>query len=411
MGRKKGRGDTEPELLQSLAVDFNPQRASDPLELLDACVVALQDWRAATREAALTAIAGALEGLPTLHKVDTRCFILFAFCGISVKKGSIKEQRLAFRAVGLLALTLRSGASWVLDEAFPLILKKIQAPAASHDDAPTHVAAIDCLAAATFAGARDAEDVERSVKAVWAVIVRPVTSGPTKKKTSSRSQSQVVAAAVSAWTFLITTTTTDVPRKAAATVVTLADLLDHDDRAVRMAAGEALAVCVELNLTQHNPRKDMEALQAKVSELAGEAAGKGANNTLLPEQKYLFRQVAAFLDHDERPRETVTMRTAGDGRVALKVSTWAKLVQLNFLRRFLGGGFLKHTHGNELFKEAFSYGADEGKVLSVSRRKGRGNGDHKASHNDWHWLCDNVYIASAHRGYDHSEKLLELGWH
>ena len=50
-----------------------------------------------------------------------------------------------------------------------------------------------------------------------------------------------------------------------------------------MAAGEALAVCVELNLTQDTPRKDMEAVRAWVSDLAIEAAGKGADKTLFLE--------------------------------------------------------------------------------------------------------------------------------
>jgi hypothetical protein len=128
------------------------------------------------------------------------------------------------------------------------------------------------------------------------------------KTISSKVSPQVVAAAVSTWMFLVTTAAvTDAQRKAdhaawAATVASLAGvLLEADDRAVRMAAGEAVAVCVELNLTQYTPRRDMEAVRARVSDLAVEAAGKGADKTLFLEQKDLFRQISAYMERGERP--------------------------------------------------------------------------------------------------------------
>ncbi|GJN19356.1 hypothetical protein PR202_gb06623 [Eleusine coracana subsp. coracana] len=358
------------KMLEWRARPFNPRDARDTAELLNMCVKALQDKRASTREAALTALIGEFEKLPLLDDADKACFNVFALCGVCIREGrSLKEARLAFRAVGLLAVTHRAASPSILDEAFPLLATTIR----DQDDAPTLAAAIDCLVAVTFAGARNKEHVERSMKVIWDAIFSPVSrsSSPNVETTASP---QVLIAAVSAWAFLITTivSVTDVLRKADsaiwnATFASLAGLLDHDDRAVRMAAGEALAVCVELNLTQHIPRKDMDALAAKASDLAFEAPGKGSNNTILPKQKDLFRQIAAFLTLGERPEKSLP--TSMDGCVALQVSTWAKLVQLNFLRRFLGKGFEKHVEDNELFKEAFSYGADEGTLLSVAKMK------------------------------------------
>ncbi|KAK3152511.1 hypothetical protein QOZ80_2BG0159980 [Eleusine coracana subsp. coracana] len=381
---------------------------------------------------------GALEALPPLDELDSRCLTVFALCGVSIKKAlaNPKEARLAYRAVGLLALTLRAGAPGLLAHAFPLLSKTVQA----HDDAPTLVAALDCLAAVTYAGALDAEEAERSLKAVWAVVFPPVSrstsnsskasSRPTNTTSSSSSHSQsqsqavVVAAAVSAWTFLLTTVSlTDAQRKAAdrnawaATIASLAGLLDADDRAVRIAAGEALAVCAELNLTQHTTRKDMEALQTKVRDLAAEAGGKGvAEKKLLPEQRDLFKQVAAFLDRGERPAAR-TVRVAKDGRGAVRVATWSKLAQLNFLRRFLAGGFLKHVQGNALFKEAFCVGADEGKTLSVARRKQNAKAKQKelTVNRDMVWERKNVLClpqdAAPVENRKPAEKLLQIGWH
>ncbi|KAK3152507.1 hypothetical protein QOZ80_2BG0159920 [Eleusine coracana subsp. coracana] len=389
-----GRCYMSTELLEREARPFHPKDAKDAFDLLDMCVKALQDARRATREKALAALAGALEELPTLDDLDTRCFNIFALCGVCIKHGSssLKEVRLAFRAAGLLALTLRGGAPWLLAQSFPALARTIQG---QDHDAMSLVAAIDCLAVVTFAGARGKEDV----------------AGATKTSTL------VLVAAVSTWAFLLTTivSVTDAHRKADgavwnATVASLAGLLDHDDRAVRMAAGEALAVCVELNLTQHTPRKDMNALQGKVSELASETPGRGVNNAILPEQKNLFRQIAAFLGHGERPEKSLP--TSMERCVALKVSTWAKLVQLNFLRRFLGSGFEKHVEGNELFKEAFSYGADEGKVLSIVKKQQSSKTKEtdylkvrRGRPWDWSIFCDYPYKARRK-----PETLLQIGW-
>ncbi|TVU33092.1 hypothetical protein EJB05_24877, partial [Eragrostis curvula] len=412
---------TSADLLERRARPFNPKDAKDTAELLDMCVKALQDKRCSTREAALTALAGAMESLPPPDELDSRCFNIFSLCGVCIKEGSVKETRLAYRAVGLLALTLRAASPGILAESFPLLSRTIQGRGVAHDDTQTMVAALDCLAAITFAGALKKEDVERSMKAVWDVIFSPV-SRPSKSSGSgtTKPSPQVLVAAVSTWTFFLTTivAVTDALRKADsavwnATVASLARLLDNDDRAVRMAAGEALAVCVELNLTQHAPRKDMDALAAKVSGLATEPAGKGVNNAMLPQQKELFRQIAAFLDRGERPMES--MPTSLDGCVALEVSTWAKLVQLNFLRRFLGSSFARHVQGNELLKEAFSYGADEGKVLSVAKKKQCSNMEKelkvKRKRERWGYCWDyNIHCSYPYTVQRRPEALLQIGW-
>nr|CAB3480173.1 unnamed protein product [Digitaria exilis] len=343
---------TQQLIIDRRARPFNPKEAEDVLALLDMCVRALQDSRHVTREKALTAIAGALEQevpapLDDLAD-DTRCFNIFALCGVCVTEGPPKEQRLAFRAVGLLALSLGGSSSEILAHTFQPLAKTISR---EQDDAvavTVVAAAIDCLAAVTFAGARGRDEVERSLKVIWDLISGIGDAG------ASKTSPQVLITAVSTWAFLLTTVVSETDtfcRKkpdntvSNATVASLAGLLDHNDRAVRMAAGEALAV----------------------SELASELPSRGSNNTLLPEQWDLFTQIAAFLDRGEHPEKLLP--TSMEGCVALRVSSWAKLVQLNFLTRFLGNGFVKHVQCNELFKEAFRYGAGEGKVLSISKKK------------------------------------------
>ncbi|CAN6227762.1 unnamed protein product [Urochloa humidicola] len=189
------------------------------------------------------------------------------------------------------------------------------------------------------------------------------------------------------------------------TIASLVEFLDADDRRVRMAAGEALAVCVELGLMQHANGKDMGVLAAKVSDLAAEPAGKYAENSLLREQKELFSRIAAFLDHDEPPA------ASWEWHEMMKVSTWVRLVQLNLLRKFLGNGFLSHVQGNPLLKEAFSFGRVEGKPLSIQNKGSSMRLDDFLCdlENDWSWFSNNISIVGNFEGWP--QKLLELGWH
>ncbi|OEL21748.1 hypothetical protein BAE44_0017231 [Dichanthelium oligosanthes] len=422
-GEAAGSSSSKAASLPALSVNFNPKDVTDPFELLDMCVAALHDKYAspATRESALASLAGALEGVVPLDEAtDGRPLVIFALCGVSIKKGNAapafaKEARLAYRAVGLLALTLRNGGSTeILAESFPMLAKTLQhAPTM---DPTTVTAALDCLATVTFTGALGPEEAERSLKAIMGVIC-PNPKSP--NVISSKVTPQVVAAAVSTWTFLVTTASiTDAQRKADraawnAAIASLAGVLQADDRAVRMAAGEALAVCVELNLTQYTPRKDMEAVQARVSDLSIEAADKGTDKTLFLEQKGLFKQISAYMERGERPR--MALQTSSNRREAIKASTWAKIVQLNFLRRFLAGGFLRHVKGNKLFKEPFDVGADEKATLSIAKRKLLMKMEKGMKMNrELTWAIKNVYCLP--QGAEPPERnkpdqLLKLGWH
>ncbi|CAN6234714.1 unnamed protein product [Urochloa humidicola] len=385
-----------------------------PFDRVDACIKNLQDrndryyWpkitrSPATREAAMAGIVGELEAhhLP-IESLDMRCLTIFSLAGLSIKKRTPTEARLAYRVVGLLLLTLRDGSPGpLLDEAFPALSKAI------HDEGTPPAlaaAAIDCLAATSFAGARHAGAAQRSMDAIWHVIAaRKARSRSTKLKTS---ETTVVAAALSAWTFLLTTVVAATNRRTgwSAAVATLAELLDSDDRKVRMAAGEALAVCVELNLTEKG--NDTGALAAKVSDLAAEPAGKRADNTLLREQKELFGRIAAFLDNGGEPPAA-----SWEWHDMMKVSTWTRLAQLNFLRRFLGDGFFNHVRGNPLLSEAFSFGRVEGKPLMI-RNKERSMPiddfllDMKR---DWSGVNRNIWVVRMERRW--ARKLLQLGWH
>ncbi|CAN6270529.1 unnamed protein product [Urochloa humidicola] len=385
----------------------NGKREESPFERIDACIEDLKHRHdddyyyyyypktkpsPATLEAAMAGIVGELEGhnLP-LEALDMRCLTIFDLEALGITIG----------AVGLLLLTLRDGS--LLDEAFPALCKAIHDEAAAPPPALV-AAAVDCLAAASFAGARHADAAQRSMDAIWRVIVPPARSRSAKLKTAETTSPVVLAAAVSAWTFLLTTV---MQRKAgrtgwSAAIASLMEMLDANDRTVRMAAGEALAVCVELNLTKDN---DMGALAAKVSDLAAEPAGKRADNSLLREQKELFGQIAGFLDRNEPPV------ASWEWQDMMKVSTWVRLAQLKFLRKFLGDGFFNHVQRNPLLSEAFSFGRVEGKPLTIRNKERSMPIDDFLwdTKRDWSGVSDSIYVV--HMAKCRTQKLLQLGWH
>jgi hypothetical protein len=208
----------------------------------------------------------------------------------------------------------------------------------------------------------------------------------------------VLAAALSSWTFLLTTIgswriNTDSWKEP---IAFLSTLLGAEDRAVRMAAGEALALCFELKLLDVSACEDddddtgvagtsksklfldMQALKAKIaglaSNLSAEAGGKGADKKNLSDQKDLFQRILDFVKYGECPEES--LKIAGK-RDVLRVSSWSELIQLNFFKHFLGRGFLKHVQDNGLLQDIFSIRTDKAESLSSSDKKIFRSGEEK----------------------------------
>ncbi|KAK1646933.1 hypothetical protein QYE76_064738 [Lolium multiflorum] len=282
-----------------------------------------------TREAALAALNNAMEGFMPAHDIEHAREDILSRCIISIRKGSTKEACLAIRAAALLA------------------------PDAS---AAKVIAALDCLAVVTFTGAEALDETEASLKVMWGLI-HP-QSGRKLAGTARKASAQELATAVSAWTFVLTrvTATTAGGRKVNP-MEFLATLLYAEDRAVRIAAGEALAVCVELKLLPAKKGDLFRDMVARMSDLAIEAAGTGVDKKGFLEQKHLFKQLSAFMVHGERPERTV--RTSSTQRGLLKVTTWSDVVRLKFLRRFLGPGFLHHLQGHGFMREVFDVRDEE----------------------------------------------------
>jgi hypothetical protein len=338
--------------------------------LLDQSLDALYEKRSSTREQALATIVDAFNSDLQYEFVEKKFATLLHQCLHCTKKGSTKETSLATHVIGLLALTVGLGdhAQEVLEESVTPLSQALK----SGREILKITSILECLAVITFVGGNDPEQTEKSMQIIWQMIHPKLGSNVVATKPSPA----VISAVVSSWAFLLTTVDrwTLGPKIFQETVTYLSTLLEKDDRSVRIAAGEALAVIYELGTLEkfaaevkgsangsvkeggvsQEALMHMHGLKAKVTkqvrELSVEAGGKGSAKKDLNTQRNLFKDLVEFLEDGYAP-ETST-KVGGD---YLQTSTWYQMIQLNYLKHFLGGGFIKHMQENEFLHDVFSF--------------------------------------------------------
>ncbi|MCD7459766.1 hypothetical protein HAX54_041929 [Datura stramonium] len=353
----------------------------DKETLLDQCVDALYEKRGSTREKALASIIEAFNSDIQHEFVEKKFATLLQQCLNSIKRGSSKEITLASHVLGILALTAGPGnkAHEMLEESVSPIREALK----SRSEASKISSLLECLAIITFVGSEEPEETENSMQLMWQVIHPKI--GP--NVATAKPSPPMITAMVSAWSFLLTTVGGLAlnPKIWQGSISYFSTLLDKDDRAVRIAAGEALALVFEVGSLEKfsvedkgssdsskdevNKSKDIlhiQGLRAKVlnqvRSLSVEAGGKGSAKKDLNSQRNTFRDILEFLEEGYPPESS--MKIGGD---SLTTSTWRRLIQLNFLKHFLGGGFVKHMQENEFLHDVFGF-TPKKKLLSVEHR-------------------------------------------
>lgn len=348
-----------------ISVGFGADVEKD--NLLDQSLDALYEKRGSTREKALESIIEAFSQELQHEFVEKKCATLLHQCLNSIKKGSVKEISLASHAIGLLALTTGSGnnAREILEDSVIPISQALR----SRSESSKVASLLDCLAVITFIGGEEPEETERSMQIMWDVVHPKSSTNVVATKTSPA----VTAATVSAWSFLLTTINAGSLglKDWQESIAYLSTLLDKDDRSVRIAAGEALAVIFEVgdferfsgekvgssNNTDNDIREGyihLKGLKGKVlnqvRELASEAGGKGAIKKDLNNQRNMFRDLLDFLEDGYSPETSIKI-----GGETLTTSSWSELIRLNFLKHFLRGAFVKHMLENVFLHEVFRF--------------------------------------------------------
>ncbi|CAJ1973466.1 unnamed protein product [Sphenostylis stenocarpa] len=341
--------------------------------LLDQALDALDEKRGSTREKALTSIIDAFNNNMQHQFVEKKFATLLHQCLASIKKGSkkasAKEIALASHAIGCLALTVGCGDN--AREIFEESIRPLDESLTSKIDASKTPSLLECLAIVTFVGGNDQEETERSMEIMWRVINPKLGSNVVSVKPSA----SLIANVVSAWSFLLSTMSNLKlnSKNWQNSISYLSSLLDKEDRSVRIAAGEALALFFEIGVVdkfsaQSDSASDttqegcqplesyifLQGLKGKVlnqcKNLSMEAGGKGSAKKDLNSQRNLFRDILDFFEYGYSP--DISMKIGGD---SLQTSSWSEMIQLNFIKHFLGGGFVKHMQENEFLHDVFGF--------------------------------------------------------
>ncbi|CAI9282017.1 unnamed protein product [Lactuca saligna] len=359
-----------------------PEVQLDKESVLDQSLDALYEKRGSTREKALADIIEAFNSSLPHEFVEKKFATLLHQCLNSVKRGSAKEISLASHAIGLLALTAGSGekSQEILEESVSPFSEALK----SRSEASKIASLLEGLAVIAFVGGKEPEETEKCMQIMWQVVHPKL--GP--NVVATKPSPGIISAVVSAWSFLLTTMdgpSLD-PKSWQESVSYLSTLLEKDDRSVRIAAGDALALIYEMgnlekfcgaskpttndaSATDGISSRDVthiQGLRAKVvnqvKNLSAEAAGKGSAKKDLNSQRNTFRDILEFLEDGYAPETSVKI-----GGESLTTTTWSQLIQLNFLKRFLGGGFVKHMQENEFLHEVFDF-TPKKKILSSTDR-------------------------------------------
>ncbi|KAH9618895.1 hypothetical protein KSS87_010292 [Heliosperma pusillum] len=350
----------------SIRSDY-PAEEVDKDSLLDESLDKLFEKRGSTREKALLSIIEAFSTIMQHGFVQKKFATLLHQCLNSIKKGSGKEASLASQAIGLLALTTGPGnnAQEILKESLPAISQALR----SRSESSKVASLLECLAVITFIGGEDPEETEKAMQTMWQVVHPKLGTNALPGKPSPA----IITAMVSSWSFLLTTADSRslTLKDWQESIIYLSSLLDKDDRSVRIAAGEALAVifeignferysgeandsCTSIDKDKRDGYVHLKGLISKVINqvrtLASEAGGKGAAKKDLNNQRNLFRDLLDFLEDGHTP-ETST-KIGGD---SLYTTSWSELIRLNFLKHFLQGGFGKHMLENDFLHDVFGF--------------------------------------------------------
>ncbi|KAL8230965.1 hypothetical protein R6Q57_000743 [Mikania cordata] len=356
----------------------------DKESVLDQSLDALYEKRGSTREKALAEIIEVFSSSLPHEFVEKKFATLLHQCLNSIKKGSAKEIALASHAIGLLALTAGVGekSQEILEESVSPFSEALR----SRSEASKIASLLEGLAIIAFVGGNEPEEIEKCMHIMWQVVHPKL--GP--NVVATKPSPGIITAVVSAWSFLLTTMdgwTLD-PNSWQESVSYFSSLLEKDDRSVRIAAGEALALIYEMGnlekfcgsskvISDSSVNGDISSrdvnyihgMRAKVlnqvRDLSAEAGGKGSAKKDLNNQRNTFRDILEFLEYDYAPE--TSMKIGGE---SLTITTWAQLIQLNFIKKFLSGGFVKHMQENGFLHEVFNFTPKKKLMSSTDRVSG-----------------------------------------
>lgn len=354
------------------------QRLQDHLAAVDDLP---SEKRSARREATFRKLFRALSQYATGEagriSVENRQDTIRTSCFLGLRSGTAAEQYAACRVLEVTSVIL-GGDQDDFYESIEKTLRRVVMTTVSRAT-PVRVAALRALSMANLICASDQEAAESLLDLCEEVA---------GKEYRGHAVPDILrAAALDCWALLGTTISDhhlagqdDVMiGRGLAILALLQECLETKSVELRAASGECLALIHEArlnlgiagdegeNTTERRYRQGgwegtqweelMDEVKQRIAELSVES-GYHMNKKAKKEQKATFREFMTTIVDDEAPDEVVNFR---GGTITL--NTWGEIVQLNFVRHCLQGGFQIQLLTNQTLQDIF--GAD-GELLGAS---------------------------------------------
>ncbi|CAH1414800.1 unnamed protein product [Lactuca virosa] len=287
----------------------------------------LYEKRGSVREAALSSIILSYS-LGYQYQFSEKNFTELLYqCLKSFKRDSIKESCLALEVLGLLAITIGCGekSRELYKETAPVLSEALNT-----ESQPQKLKLIlDSLAIITFVGGNELEETERSMQSMWDFM----HSRPDFKEAQSE--------AIFCWSLLLSSmdSWTLSYKHWRGAIPFFKKLLESDNESTVKGATQALALIFE---------------QGCLEKFEGDTSAMEEIN------------VEKILEDGHIPEISVKI-----GKQRLKVNTLPHQIQLNFVKRLLGSGFIIHMRENELLHDVFKFKPEKkqlGRNLYVAER-------------------------------------------
>ncbi|KAH7660802.1 Interferon-related protein PC4 like protein [Dioscorea alata] len=317
---------------------------------IDDFVDALSNKRVSVREKALIAVMDLLESNGFGEVLESRYITLLYEYLKFIEKGTIKEASIACRSIGLLAICVgcTSKVEEIIEQSTPIFSKVLE----SRLNPQVRSSLFQCIAIVTFVGNNPCE-TQMYMKTIWEAIEENSNSNHGQ---NNKIKSSVLVTDLTAWSFLLTKL--DHWRidsnKWKGSISLFTTLLEDADSSTRIAAGEAIALIFETGRAYNFCRAedDCELVKDTVKTLASRYSIEAKQN----EEKRVFGGIFVFLNDGTFQDKSIKFANkCGE----LKVSTWARAIQLNFIKCCLGAGFRNQMQSNEFLQDLFGLSEED----------------------------------------------------
>ena len=312
--------------------------------------------RSARREGCLRKIFRALSqyatGVQGIEYTETKIDDIIDACRHSLRAGAPAEQYAACRVLEAASVVLGADHPEFFEAIETDLIRILQSAIRA---TPVRIAALRAMAMAVFIGSNDDVTSERLLDICEQLAAQEYRG--------EQVPTALRATALDAWALLATTVhdlyiagKDDVSMgRGLALLGLLKECLDTSTVQLRSAAGECIALIHEARLNLGVAYSEGEntterqfaqgtwegsdweetiiEIQNRIAELAVES-GHHMSKKSKKEQRATFREFQATIVEDESPKEIVSFRGG-----TIEIESWREIVQLNFIRHCLQGGF------------------------------------------------------------------------